>query len=542
MKPAALLAAVLLVIGIAHALVWQPSEPFFNNDETRHVMTGVFVRDLLVDLPLDRPRAYAVERFVQYPALGLIVWPPLFYGVEGLFMLVFGTSFLVAKAAVWLFAAVACTFLFLLVRRTHGTFAAAVAVLLFGLSPLVFRLSQQVMLEIPALAFALAAVYGFAVYLELGRRRDLALAAAAAACCALTRYDVPVLIAFFLLAVLGLRRLDVLRRREVWLAAALALAVVLPAYLPMMAELGRTHLQVTVQRGGDPAHGHGFFAALSFYPRSLARALGWAVLAPALVGLLAALMPERRRACWPYLALAAATYLTFTPLAERQARHAVYWLPAFALFAVEGIAWIAGRLPRLPWARAALASAVAAGAFLGVVAIPALYVRGYEEAARYVVANTGSSRFTFVDGFLNGDFIYQVRRHDPGRRLWVLRGDKLLYGVLNDPRGGYEEHAGGESGVLATLYRYDPELIVVEEPQVAFEMPMAALLRRTLAAHPERFAKVKSISIASNVPVFQGVRLDVYRSLLRNPDPARRVSFGMMGLGRPLAADLAPPP
>ena len=440
MRPAALLAAVLLVLGLAHALAWQPSEPFYNNDETRHVMTGVFFHDLLHDLPFDRLRSYAVGYFIQYPALGLMVWPPLFYGIEGLFMLVFGTSFLVAKAVVWLFAVLACAFLFLLVRRTHGTPAAAVAVLLFGLSPMAFELTQQVMLEIPSLAFALAAVYGFVVYLDLGRRRDLALAATATAGCALTRYDIPVLIAFFLLSVLGRRRLDVLRRREVWLAAVLALAVVLPAYLPMIAEYGRTHLQVTIQRGGDPVHGHGFFDALLFYPRSLASELGWSILAPGLIGLLAALGPERRRACWPYLALAAATYLTFTPLAERQARHAIYWVPAFALFAVEGIGWIARRLPRLPRlpsAQAALAGIAVAGVFLSAVTRPALYVRGYEEAARYVVANTGSSRFTFVDGFLNGDFIYQVRRHDPGRRLWVLRGDKVLYGVLNDPRGGY---------------------------------------------------------------------------------------------------------
>lgn len=60
----------------------------------------------------------------------------------------------------------------------------------------------------------------------------------------------------------------------------------------------------------------------------------------------------------------------------------------------------------------------------------------------------------------------------------------------------------------------------------------------TLAAHPERFELVKTFPVESNVPAFAGVRLDVYRSRLRNPTPARRVTFGMMGLGRPLAADL----
>jgi len=518
------LAGVLLVLALAQVLTWQPSEPFFNNDETRHVMTGVFFRDLLVDLPLDRLRSYAVEYYLQYPALGVLVWPPLFYGIEGLFMLVFGTSFLVAKALVGLFSAMACAYLFLLVRRTHGTVAAVIAALLLGLSPMVFQLSRQVMLEMPALAFALAAVFYFVRYLDLQRRSDVFLAAAASAAFALTRYDAHFLLLFFLLCLLCLRRFDLLRRREVWLASALALAVVVPIYLPMLREFGRTHFRVTVQGGSG-------LGGLWYYSGNLPGQIGWALLVPALVGLVSALRPERRRATWPYLALTAATWLAFAPLAELQVRHSIYWVPAFALFAVEGIEWIASRT------RTVVAVIVVCAALWTVVRSPSPYVRGYETAAQYVVANTGS-RFSFMDGFLNGGFIYQVRRHDPGRRLWILRGDKILYGVLNDPRSGYKEYAGGEAGILDILFRYDPDLIVVEEPQVIFETAMASRLRRTLATHPERFELVRSFPVESNVAAFEGVRLDVYRSKLRNPSPVQRVSFDMIGLGRSLGTDL----
>lgn len=539
---AAWIAALVLALGLAQSLAWQPSEPFFNNDETRHVMTGVFFRDLLLDLPLDRLRDYAVEYYLQYPALGLTVWPPLFHGVEGFFMLAFGTSFPAARVLAGLFAALASAYLFLLVRRTHGTLAAAVAVLLFGLSPMVFLLSRHVMLEMPALALMLAAVYHFVCYLDLERRRDLALTAAAAAAFALTRFDGPCLLLFFLLSLVVRRRLDVLRRREVWVAGLAALASVVPVYVPMLAAFGKAHFLVTVQGGADPGAGRSLLGALLFYPRHLAGQVGWAVVVPAVAGLLVAITsPARRRACWPYLALAAATYLTFTPLAELEKRHSIYWVPAFALFAVEGIRWLAGRLPPA-LAQSVLTAGLAALAvgltLWQAVATPALYLRGYEAAARYVVANTRSSRFSFMDGFLNGGYIYQVRRHDPHRRHWVLRGDKLLYGVLNDPRGGYQEYAGGEGAILDTLFRYDPELIVVEQPQVAFDVPMARRLRQALAAHPERFERVESFPVESNHPAFAGVRLDVYRSKIRNPAPARRLSFEMMGLGRPLAVDL----
>jgi hypothetical protein len=543
-------AASILVLGIAHALTWQSSEPYFNNDETRHVMTGVFFHDLLRDLPLGHLRSYVVSYYLQYPALGLLVWPPLFHGALGAFMLVFGTSYAAARILLNLFCVLAFFWLFLLVRRTHGTVAAAVSVLLFGLSPMVFELSHHVMLEMPALAFALGAVYHFVLYLDVGRRRDIYLAAAAASAFALARYDGFFLLLFFGISLLGLRRFDVLRRRDAWFAAILAIVIVVPIYAPMLAEFGKTHLLVTAQQGPD-GKGRHLLDALSFYPRNLGRSIGVPTALLGLVGLLAALRPERRRACWPYLALAGATYIAFTPLAELQARHSIYWVPAFALFAVEGSRWLAGRL-RLAENRTNVAGVGVFGAIIAIlvgfafwraVSGSVRYVRGYEAAARYVLANTHESRFTFIDGFLNGDFIYQIRRHDPEGRLWILRGDKLLYGVLNDPRGGYQEYAGGNGGdgaILNTLYRYDPELIVVENPQVGFEIPMAERLRQVLAGHPERFARVRSFPILTNVKTFAGARLDIYRSLLRNPNPEHRIAFGMMGLGHSLGVELPP--
>lgn len=533
--PRVWLTGALLVLALAHALVWEPGEPFYNNDETRHVMTGVFFRDLLVDRPLEGLRDYSIDYYLQYPALGLMVWPPLFYGIEGIFMLVFGTSFLASRALVGLFSALACLYLFLLVRRTHGVFPATLAVLLFGLAPLVFLLSHQVMLEMPALAFVLAAVYHFVRYLDLERALDIYVAAVASALFALTRFDALFLLLFFALSILALRRFDLFRRKEVWLAALLALAIVVPVYVPMVAEFGQAHVLMTVQGGTeDPT----FWEHVVFYPRGLLRHMGFVTAAAAALGFLVALRPAPDRVRWPYFALAASTYVTFSSFAELQERHAIYWYPACALFAVEGIDWIAARF-RSPAARPALAALATAGAFWIAVTLPVLYLRGYEEAARYVVENTRSSRFVFMDGFLNGNFIYQVRRHDPERGLWVLRGDKMLYSVLIEPRSGhYAEYAGGEREILDTLYRYDPELIVVEEPQVRFEIPMAGQLRKVLASHPERFERVKSFPIDSNVPVFAGVRLDVYRSRVRNPHPERKVSFDMIGLGRSLASEV----
>jgi len=79
-----LLFSLLLALGLIYALAYQASEPFYNNDETRHVMTGLYFRDLLHDMPVSHLRDYTIHYYLQYPALGLLVWPPFFYFIEGL--------------------------------------------------------------------------------------------------------------------------------------------------------------------------------------------------------------------------------------------------------------------------------------------------------------------------------------------------------------------------------------------------------------------------------------------------------------------------
>lgn len=211
-KEACVFLLLLVALVAAHALDYRVTEPFFYNDETRHVMTGVYFRDVIADLPVSNFREYTVSYYLQYPALGLLVWPPFFYILEGLLMSVFGTSLVVPQMLVGLFGALGCAYLFLLARRTGDLSTATVATLIFGFSPLVFEYSQYVMLEVPTLAIALAAIYHFVRYLDAERRRDLMFAATFSALAALTRFDAVYLLPLFLISLAVRKRWDVLRR------------------------------------------------------------------------------------------------------------------------------------------------------------------------------------------------------------------------------------------------------------------------------------------------------------------------------------------
>ena len=525
--------AVLLIMVAAHVATYRPGEPYYNNDENRHVMTGVFFRDFLFDHPLQHPRDYIVRYYLQYPALGFPLWPPLFHMIEGLAMALFGTSFAVSKSLILLFSVMACFYLFLLVRRTHGAEVAALAVPLLGFAPLFFQLSRQVMLEVPTLAWSLAATFHFVRFLDLGRRRDLFGAALLAAFAALTRFSAFFLLPLFLFLIVARRRWQVLRRLDTYLAAALGLVLVAPFYALTAVEMGWVYGKL-VGEGNVAAHGTTTIVQrLLYYPSWVPRQIGWFALLPCALGFLRACAPSQWPRALPYLGLAGVTYLMLTPMGIRDPRYAIYWLPALALFAAEAIRFVTSS-PRARLLYPLLGGLVVVGTAGRSLAHPAPYLRGYEAAARYVIGHTHTSKSCLFDGGLNGNFVYQMRRQDPGRRLWVLRGDKLLYSVLLYPELGYAGTAKPDEQMLATIFKYDPELIVVEEPQTFGTIEAAERFRDLLARHSERFRLEATFPVESNDSNFKGIQLKIYRNLLRNPNPAKELEVEMLALRRTL--------
>ena len=92
--------------------------------------------------------------------------------------------------------------------------------------------------------------------------------------------------------------------------------------------------------------------------------------------------------------------------------------------------------------------------------------------------------------------------------------------------------------MLDLIHRYDPELIVVEEPQLYYELPGATLLRKVLHDHPERFRLEKTIPIRSNHFRFAGARLEIWRNLIRNPEREENVQVEMLSIGRSLGTEM----
>ena len=528
---------ILLVFALlaCHFATGYASEPFFNNDESRHTMTGVFVRDALRDFPdsFRNPKAYAETYYVRYPALGLLVWPPLFYGIEGLAMSVFGPSFAVGRALVAVFGLLVFVYSYRFARLTEDHVGGLFVAGFVGLSPVIFLLSQRVMLEVPALALALVSIVHFEKHLRDHRTRDAVLACLFAAFCALTRFDGVFLVPYFALRLLTTRNLRLVVTRPVVYSAFAALLLTLPYYLVTYLEYGSglsagANDGFTAEARG-PLHRQNWL----FYPRALPELIGGFATVFVVAGAMFAMVSPRRLG--PALAWIAAVYFTFSPLAELDTRHSLYWVPALALLAWRGLAFVRRRSPRLALALGLL---LTFGMGYDTDSQAFRYVRGYDDAAKFVVEHNVDGRPLFIDGELTGTFIYQVRLNDPDRRCSVLRGDKLLYSMLSDPNSNYQQHAFTEADVLTLLHEYDPEWIVVEEPQPTFHnVPGAALLRTTLKNHPEQFRLETSVPIRSNYDHFDGCSLAIYRKFARNPVPRNGPSIRVPGLGRSLQGE-----
>src|SRR5579884_821218 len=94
--------AVVLALPLTRGLTSGDFAP--QSDSPVHLVTGFYFADLIKDFPVRHPVEYTYRYYAQYPALGLIHWPPLFHVAEGVAFLVAPRSVTSAKILVLLFA------------------------------------------------------------------------------------------------------------------------------------------------------------------------------------------------------------------------------------------------------------------------------------------------------------------------------------------------------------------------------------------------------------------------------------------------------
>lgn len=244
------------------------------SDAPRHALNGIFVKDFITAMPLSQPKQYAVNYYLQYPALTILFYPPLMPLIMAGFYALFGFSHPVAQASIAVFYWLLGLGTYLLARRWLPLWQAfAVSILLIA-APEVTLWGRQVMLDIPAYAWLVISVLFLLRYLDSGRPAPLYLMILFLLCALYTKQTVIFAAAVFSLVILAGRGPGVLRQRSTWLAVTLFTVCLLPLiYLTI--EFGQVNVDSAAgARAADL--GRGQLGAWTYYLKQMPRQLGWA--------------------------------------------------------------------------------------------------------------------------------------------------------------------------------------------------------------------------------------------------------------------------
>jgi hypothetical protein len=425
---------------------------WFQGDAPRHAANGLFWIDYLRDFTFDA-RSYALSYYARYPVIDPASRPPVFYLLEGLAFTLLGPSPYVAKGLVLCFTLVAAFYLLAWLRRWVAA-EAGWAAGLFLLLPGVVRWSHAVMLNVPALALGVGALYHARRRMEepTAGRRHLVLALTLALAGILTYYPTGVV----LLVMAGWAAMDGTRLgrvgRRTWIFVALAMAVLVP-FAWLISYWAPVQLGWVLPTGTTL----GSFVTWTYYPQNLPSLSGLLVLWLAGVGIVAGVVQRRwRREVAVLTSWMAVLYVVFALLYAKDPRYALPALVPITILSIIGITSLSEWLFR----RASIATsqrllvAVASGILLVQTGLAARYpvesVSGFRELVSFV-ERVAPAEPVFYDGYHDGVFTFYLRAGDEGFRRRVVLGNKLLYAFAMVPGWRQQDFVDSPEEVIQVL-------------------------------------------------------------------------------------------
>jgi 4-amino-4-deoxy-L-arabinose transferase-like glycosyltransferase len=490
--------ACIVLLALAVILLFKSSPTqgdFWWSDAPRHAMDGVFYYELVRTLPLTHFKQWAIDYYIQYPAVTVLTYPPLFALVEAVFFSLFGVSHMTAQLTVSAFFLATAYGAYFLARCWVGHIAALSTALAFIGTPIMVLWGRQVMLEIPTFAFLLWSAYFFCRYLGSGRPRDLYLTAVLVLGAAYTKQPAIFIVAAYLLTLCLVYKKDILRRAEIWWSALL-FAVGLTPLVVFTWLWGRANVQQAAGGGwvkvARLSQTTWEYVARYEWPRQL----GWTLLVLATIYCLGAALRKQWRLPKPALIFLAAWMLTgyvfFTLIAVTSSRYTIFLVFPIVFFAILAIVrGLSGKTASY----VALLFAVASFAYT-LVTNHVPYVSGYRAAAQYVCSMASPNSVIMFSGMRDGSFIFNVRSMPECKNLTVIRSDKLLLNVAIDRRlFGVQELGISEAKFREMFERYGIRYIVAE-PGFWTDLQSMQMLMRVL--HEDQFKLLARIPVVSN--------------------------------------------
>ena len=520
-------AAVVLALGVVLLGLSAPDHgEFWWSDAPRHALNGVFVKDFVAAMPWHDPVGYATRYYLQYPALTILFYPPLFYAISAPFYAIFGVSHATALLVVLLHDFAFALGLYALARRYCGA-VVGVAVGLAGLAaPGIALWARQIMLELPALAFV---VWGLYFLRRAGDENErpwvLYLGAFLLLCAVYTKFTAIILAPVAALMLFAAEGHLLWRSKHNWIVAGL-FAVGLVPVLILTWKFGQANVQ-SVTGIADAQVARNSLAAYGWYAMQLPDQLWWPLLVAAMLWPVSMALGLRNKLVaradlvllFGWFALG---YIFFSLIDLKEARHSTLILPPLLIAAGIAIDRLAPRVAGV----SALAVVALTAAFTWAAA-PVPEVRGYAEAADWIARTVPKDSIVLFSGKRDGSFVFNLRA-EPGRGdIATIRSDKLLLDVAVRRELGVKEKDLDEAQIGAMLDKSGVSYVVAQSD---FWTDLTEMARLQNVLRSDHFEEVKRIAILANVPT-EDTELRIYKN--RHPvDNNAALSINLPIIGR----------
>ena len=508
---------------------------FWWSDSPRHALNGVFVKDLIKAMPWQDPVGFASQYYLQYPALTILFYPPLFYVLSAPFFAIFGVSHGVALAVVMLHYMALAFGLYLLARRWLSPGVALACGLSIMVAPGIALWGRQVMLEVPCLAFSVWASLLLCRYADSGRHRLLYLGSFLLLCAIYTKISAVFLAPVMAVMLYAANGNSLWRDRQNWIAAGLFLLGLLPiGYLTV--KFGSANVQSVVGIS-DAEVSRGTLAGWLWYARQLPDQLGWPLLVAALLCPVLVVLGRRpaigRADAVMLVAWFAIGYLFFSLIDLKEARHSTLILPP--LLVAAGLTAEVLLPTRLAGVTAMLL--VLGTGFYTWRWVPVPEVSGYREAAEWIATEAPADAVIAFSGKRDGSFIFNMRSIEARRDIYTLRADKLLLSVAVRRELGVKQQPLSEQEIGKMLDQDGVRYVVAQSD---FWTDLAVMARLQALLRSDHFAEVARIPVRANVPT-EDRELRIYMNRHEVESAARKFKLNLPIINRTIEGETSGP-
>ena len=497
-------------------------------DEAAHYITGLMVRDYLASGFPGNPVTFAERFYARFPKVAFGVWPPLFHGILGVWLLPAPDGRSSALLLMALITAAASYLLYRCVRQVAGRISALTIGSLLALLPISQLMTSTIMADSLVMLTELAAAALLAKWFRSGSNRDAWWVGVAVGLACMTKGNAVAVILAVPLAIAFTRRFDLLRKSGIYVGGLIAAALAFGWELHAL-ELDRN---ISTFNGFSFA---GFRAAFVFSFQFLYETLGWALCALILLGLVVAAGSIKRRVgawhLWASMgAVGLAVFIFHIAIPHSMdGRYLQAGIAPLMVFLAPGAGLTAQAplLAKIPgrWRMPLVLACMAALFFVSSFRVPRMPRFGFREAAAWLEKNPlpGGRYLVVSDSCGEGGFIAEVASRS-NRMLpvpMVMRSSKLLFSS-DWNLSGYRLVYDAPEKALSAIEQLGISYIVVDSTPGLSQLPHWEQVRQMLDQYTARLRLVLRFPAGENGRVRS---LDIYQVLHFANPPSRKFEF-----------------